>query len=436
MGAGTIEPVSTSRLSRWRSTILADITPLKVSVDFRRIFFAQLVSQIGTQMTAVVLLLQIFEISQSNLATGLVGAVAFLPMVIGGLYGGSIADARDRRAVAYWTTTGLAGFSLVFAGMAYSDLRLLWPYYVLIAGQTWLSAIAQPTRMAIIPRLVGAELLPAANALAQISWNIGFTLGPVIGATIAKSYGFGWAYLVDALSFAGAVYAYWRLPPVVPDADDDHKAGLASVLEGLRYLKGRKNLSMTFYVDIVAMVFGMQRVLFASIPLAFYGLAVVGFGPINVSLSGLLFAAPAVGAIVGAVASGWFTRIRRQGLAVVASIIVWGGAIALFGLTQQWWLGLIFLAIAGAADMVSAVFRNTMLQAATPDAMRGRLQGVLIAVVAGGPYLGDFRAGAIADWFDVRTAVVSGGILCIVGVLALMAWRPGFLRYDAWHPVP
>ena len=290
--------------------------------------------------------------------------------------------------------------------------------------------------MAIIPRLVGAELLPAANALAQISWNIGFTLGPVIGATIAKSYGFGWAYLVDALSFAGAVYAYWRLPPVVPDADDDHKAGLASVLEGLRYLKGRKNLSMTFYVDIVAMVFGMQRVLFASIPLAFYGLAVVGFGPINVSLSGLLFAAPAVGAIVGAVASGWFTRIRRQGLAVVASIIVWGGAIALFGLTQQWWLGLIFLAIAGAADMVSAVFRNTMLQAATPDAMRGRLQGVLIAVVAGGPYLGDFRAGAIADWFDVRTAVVSGGILCIVGVVALMAWRPGFLRYDAWHPVP
>jgi MFS family permease len=365
-----------------------------VSVDFRRIFFAQLVSQIGTQMTMVVLLLQIFDISQSNLATGLVGAVAFLPMVIGGLYGGSIADARDRRAVAYWTTTGLAGFSLVFAGMAYSDLRLLWPYYVLIAGQTWL------------------------------------------GATIAKSYGFGWAYLVDALSFAGAVYAYWRLPPVVPDADDDHKAGLASVLEGLRYLKGRKNLSMTFYVDIVAMVFGMQRVLFASIPLAFYGLAVVGFGPINVSLSGLLFAAPAVGAIVGAVASGWFTRIRRQGLAVVASIIVWGGAIALFGLTQQWWLGLIFLAIAGAADMVSAVFRNTMLQAATPDAMRGRLQGVLIAVVAGGPYLGDFRAGAVAEWFDVRTAVVSGGILCIVGVLALMAWRPGFLRYDAWHPVP
>ncbi|MUH42822.1 MAG: MFS transporter [Actinobacteria bacterium] len=412
------------------------MTPLKVSVDFRRIFFSQLVSQIGTQMTAVVIILQIFDISRSNFATGLVGAVAFVPMVVGGLYGGSIADARDRRAVAYWTTSALAGVSLIFAGIAYTDLRVLWPLYLLIVGQTWLSAIAQPTRMAIIPRLVGAELLPAANALAQISWNIGFTIGPVIGATIAKSYGFGWAYLVDAISFGGAVYAYWRLPPVPPDGAAGHKAGFKSVLEGLKFLKGRDNVSMTFYVDIVAMAFGMQRVLFASIPLAFYGLVVVGLGPVNVSLSGLLFTAPALGAVIGAVGSGWFSRVRRQGLAVVISILVWGGAICLFGLTHQWWLGLLFLAVAGAADMVSAVFRNTILQAATPDAMRGRLQGVLIAVVAGGPYVGDFRAGAIAEWFDVRLAVVSGGILCIVGVLALVAWRPGFLRYDAWHPVP
>ncbi|CAB4861717.1 unannotated protein [freshwater metagenome] len=425
-----------SRLSNLRTTLLADITPLKVSVDFRRIFFSQLVSQIGTQMTAVVIILQIFDISRSNFATGLVGAVAFVPMVVGGLYGGSIADARDRRAVAYWTTSALAGVSLIFAGIAYTDLRVLWPLYLLIVGQTWLSAIAQPTRMAIIPRLVGAELLPAANALAQISWNIGFTIGPVIGATIAKSYGFGWAYLVDAISFGGAVYAYWRLPPVPPDGAAGHKAGFKSVLEGLKFLKGRDNVSMTFYVDIVAMAFGMQRVLFASIPLAFYGLVVVGLGPVNVSLSGLLFTAPALGAVIGAVGSGWFSRVRRQGLAVVISILVWGGAICLFGLTHQWWLGLLFLAVAGAADMVSAVFRNTILQAATPDAMRGRLQGVLIAVVAGGPYVGDFRAGAIAEWFDVRLAVVSGGILCIVGVLALVAWRPGFLRYDAWHPVP
>ena len=425
-----------SRLSNLRTTLLADITPLKVSVDFRRIFFSQLVSQIGTQMTAVVIILQIFDISRSNFATGLVGAVAFVPMVVGGLYGGSIADARDRRAVAYWTTSALAGVSLIFAGIAYTDLRVLWPLYLLIVGQTWLSAIAQPTRMAIIPRLVGAELLPAANALAQISWNIGFTIGPVIGATIAKSYGFGWAYLVDAISFGGAVYAYGRLPPVPPDGAAGHKAGFKSVLEGLKFLKGRDNVSMTFYVDIVAMAFGMQRVLFASIPLAFYGLVVVGLGPVNVSLSGLLFTAPALGAVIGAVGSGWFSRVRRQGLEAVISILVWGGAICLFGLTHQWWLGLLFLAVAGAADMVSAVFRNTILQAATPDAMRGRLQGVLIAVVAGGPYVGDFRAGAIAEWFDVRLAVVSGGILCIVGVMALVAWRPGFLRYDAWHPVP
>jgi len=427
---------STSVWRRARAAVLADITPLKQSQDFRRIFFSQLVSQIGTQMTVVVLFLQIFAISQSNFATGLVGAVAFLPMVVGGLYGGSIADAHDRRFVAFWTTTALAGVSLVFAGLAVAELRVLWPYYVLIAGQAWLSAIAQPTRMAIIPRLVGKELLPAANALAQISWNVGFTLGPVLGATIAKSFGFGWAYVLDALTFVAAMYAYWRLPPVPPDGAADHKAGFASVLEGLRFLRGRKNVSMTFYVDIVAMVFGMQRVLFAAIPLAFYGLAVVAIGPVDVSLSGLLFAAPALGAVLGAIGSGWFSRVRRQGLAVVVAIMVWGGAIALFGLTRQWWLGLLFLAVAGAADMVSAVFRNTILQAATPDALRGRLQGVLIAVVVGGPYIGDFRTGTIATWFDERIAVVSGGLLVIVGVLALMAWRPSFLRYDAWNPVP
>lgn len=418
-----------------RDTMLADITPLRVSLDYRRLFFSQLISQIGTQITTTVIILQIFEISGSNLATGLIGAVSLLPQIVGGLYGGSIADAHDRRAVAYWTTAGLAGCSLLFAGIALADLRVLWPLYLLIVGQTYLSAIAQPTRMAIIPRLIDAELLPAANALAQISWNIGFTLGPVVGVVLAKAYGFQTAYLVDALSFAAAWYAYWRLPPVPPEGGQTRAAGFASVIEGLRFLRGRTNLSMTFYIDIVAMAFGMQRVLFAAAPVALYGLTTVGVGPARLPLSGLLFAAPAVGAVLGAVVSGWFTRVHRQGLAVAVSIVLWGLAVAMFGLTRQWWLGVLFLAAAGAADMVSAVFRNTILQAATPDALRGRLQGVLIAVVAGGPYIGDFRAGATATWLGLRPAIVSGGLLCIVGVVALMAWRPGFLRYDARRPV-
>jgi len=434
--AASDEPLTgESRGRRFRRTVLADITPLQQSRDFRRLFFSGLISIIGTQMTMIVLFLQIYAITQSNFAVGLASAFAFVPMVIGGLYGGSVADARDRRLLAFWSTAALTGVSLVFAGLAYAEVRTVWPLYLLFVFQSWFAAIAQPTRMAIIPRLIPPEQLPAANALAQIAQNLGFTLGPVIGASLAVRFGFGWAYLIDALSFVYALYAYWRLPSLPPD-DADHRAGVKSVVEGLGYLKSRTNLAMTFYVDIVAMVFGMQRALFAAIPLAFYGAITTQVAWFNVGIAGLLAGAGAFGAVLGAVGSGWITRVRRQGLAVVLSIVAWGLAIAAFGLTGNLWIGLVFLAIAGAADMVSAVFRLTILQASTPDALRGRLQGVLIAVVVGGPLLGDLRAGAVADLVGLRFAVVSGGLLCIVGVAMLCLRYPGFVRYDSWNPVP
>jgi MFS family permease len=280
----------------------------------------------------------------------------------------------------------------------------------------------------MIPQVVGTELLPAANALSQVSWNVGFTVGPVLGGLAVGFFGYQSAYWFDAISFFAVLYAYWRLPSMMPHGEMA-KAGLRSVLEGLRYLRGRSNLFMTFLVDIVAMVFGMSRALFPAVALAFYagGSKTVG----------LLAAAPALGAIIGAVGSGWFARVRRQGLAVVVSIVVWGVAIAAFGLSSGMvWLGLLMLAVAGGADMVSAVFRNTILQTATPDELRGRLQGVLIAVVAGGPYIGDFRAGAAASAWGLRAAIVSGGVLVVVGVLALCARWPGFLKYDATSPTP
>lgn len=422
-------------MRRLRRTVLADITPLQTSADFRRLFFSGLISIIGSQMTMIVLFLQLYAITQSNFAVGLASAFAFFPMVIGGLYGGSVADARDRRLLAFWSTAGLTGVTLLFAGLAYAEVRVVWPLYVLFVAQSWFAAIAQPTRMAIIPRLIPTDQLPAANALAQIAQNVGFTLGPVIGATIAVTAGFGWAYLIDALTFVYALYAYWRLPSIPPE-DADHRAGVKSVVEGLRYLKTRNNLAMTFYVDIVAMLFGMQRALFAAIPLAFYGAVTAQVMWFDVGIAGLLAGAGALGAVLGALASGWIPRVRRQGLAVVVAVVTWGVAVAAFGLSGNLWVGLAFLAIAGAADMVSAVFRVTILQASTPDALRGRLQGVLIAVVVGGPLLGDVRAGAIADLVGLRFAVVSGGLLCILGVALLCLRYPGFLRYDAQHPVP
>jgi MFS family permease len=420
---------------RVRRTVLADITPLRQSADFRRLFVGQLVSTIGSQVTITVVFLQIYSISQSNFAVGLTGSLTFVPLILAGLYGGSVADAHDRRLVALWTTAALTGGALLFAGIAFAELRVLWPLYVLYVVQSCLAAIAQPTRMAIIPRIIPLDQLPAANALSQISWNVGLMLGPVVGASLAAGAGFGWAYLLDSLTFVVALYAYWRLPSIPAD-DTAHRAGARSVLEGLRYLKGKRNLQMTFYVDIVAMTFGMPRVLFAAVPLALYGAATVRVGSLDIGTAGLLWSSMAFGAVVGAVASGWFGRVQRQGRAVVAAIVVWGAAIAAFGLTANLWLGLLALAVAGGADMVSAVFRNTILQASTPDALLGRLQGVLIAVVTGGPLLGDQAMGAVADVVDVRFALIAGGIAVMVGVGLLCLAFPSFLRYDARHPEP
>jgi MFS family permease len=269
--------------------------------------------------------------------------------------------------------------------------------------------------------------MPAANALGQLGFNTGLSLGPLLGGLLIGTVGFGWTYGLDAATFLAVIYSIWRLPPMPPEGGGS-KAGVASVVEGLRYLGPRKNLLMTFLVDINAMVFGMPRALFPAIGIEwFHG----GAGTV-----GLLAAAPSVGALLGAATSGWAGRVHRQGRAVLISVLVWGGSIALFGFTRVLWLGLLLLAIAGAADMVSAIFRNTILQVATPDALRGRLQGVFIVVVTGGPRLGDFEAGSVGSAFGSQVSVVTGGVACMIGVAALAAAYPSFNRYDARDPVP
>jgi MFS family permease len=426
--AGSDAPRRRGRIARLAGAVTMDATPLRVSPDYRRLWLGMLITQIGTQMTAVVVAIQVFDITDSTFAVGLLGAAALLPMIFGGLYGGSVADAGDRRTTALWTTTALAAVSAVLALHAALDGSAVWLLYLAVAAQAFLFGISQPTRMAMIPKIVGKELLPSANALSQVSWNVGFTLGPLAGGFVVAALDYEIAYAIDAVGFGAVFYAYYRLSPMLPDGET-RKAGLRSVLEGLKYLRGRSNLLMTFLVDIVAMVFGMQRALFPALAIVFY----LG----GASTVGLLAAAPAFGAILGALLSGWFGRVQRQGLAVVVAVLVWGGAMTAFGFTSgMLWLGLLMLALAGAADMVSAVFRNVILQTATPDALRGRLQGVLIAVVAGGPLLGDVRAGGVASIVDLQFAIVSGGILVIVGTLLLCLRYPGFLKYHSDNPQP
>jgi MFS family permease len=419
-------PDETEQRPRWR-TLLTDVAPLRTSAEYRRLWFGLTVSQLGQQMTAVALAIQVYAITGSSFAVGVVGICAFVPLVVFGLYGGAIADSMDRRRLALVASTGLWLLSIVLAVQALAGLRSVLLLYVVAALQAACYAVNNPARAAIIPRLLPPPLLPAANALSTASFNLGFTVGPLLGGVVIGWLGLGAAYLVDCVTFTAALYALWRLPPVPPEGDV-RRAGLQSVLEGLRYLRTRPNVLMTFLVDLCAMVLAQPRALFPAIAGGFYG-----GGTRTV---GLLAASPAIGSLVAVVFSGPLGRVRRQGLAILICVVAYGAAVAAFGLTRALWLGVVFLALSGAADMVSSVFRNTILQVATPDAMRGRLQGVFIVVVAGGPRLGDFTAGTVAAISTEAFAVVSGGCACMVAVGLLAARYRGFARYDATAPRP
>lgn len=404
-----------------------DTTPLRASRAYRNLLVGDAVSVVGTQITAVAVPIQVYEQTGSVFAVGLVGLAGLLPIVLFGLYGGAVADAVDRRRLVLFTTVGQALLSTLLLAYAVAGLHWTWLLYLVVAGQAGLFALDSPARQAFVPRLLPVHLLPAANALRQIEFNIGVSCGPLLAGVLVGRFGFGSAYGLDAVSFTASLWAVAALPSMAPDGGG-RRAGLASVVEGLRFLATRPVLLLTFVVDLVAMVFAMPRALFPALASQVYN-----GGPQTV---GLLYSALAVGALLGALGGGWFGRIRRQGLAVLAAVVAWGVSVTLFGLTDRLWLGLLLLAAAGASDMISAVFRTAILQAAAPDEMRGRLGGVFIVVVAGGPRLGDGRAGAAASLVGLQGAVVAGGLACVGLTLAIAAVVPRFRTYDARDPHP
>jgi MFS family permease len=414
--------------------IFADLTPLRESPPFRRLWIGHSVGTAGQQMTSVAVALEVYDLTGSSLSVGLTGFFQLVPLVVLGLYGGALLDRFDRRRVALFSTMGLWGSTLAFVAQSLAGLNSVALLYAIIAVQSGFFAIANPARQAIIPRLVPAHLLPAANALNTLTWGLAFTIGPVVaGFLVAGTGTVTTVYALDLIVFAISVWAMWRLPSLPPEGRaPDAARGWRSVWDGIRFLKGKRNLQMSFYLDIVAMVFGMPRALFPAIATAWYGGSLADVALIV----GLLSAAPAVGSITATVLSGPLGKVRRQGRAVVMSICVWGSAIAVFGLVRELPVALVLLAIAGGADSVSAIFRTTILQAATPDDYRGRLQGIYTVVVVGGPRLGDVEAGAVAEVFGEAVSAVSGGVLCLVFTGALVAAVPAFLRYDAEHPVP
>ena len=409
-----------------------DLTPLRTSRDYRLLWFGEIVSATGTQITVVAVFIQVFELTGSSAAVGAVGLAQLVPLVLGTLLLGPIIDSVDRRKLLIVADTGQALASgLLLLGTLAGDPPLAL-VYVGVAISAGFSAVQLATRSAIVPNLVPEAMLPSALALNQVMWNTAMIVGPAIGGVIVGRFGLGWAYGIDLVSFVAGILSAVLMSPRPPirrpatDAAGDGRiaVGLRSITEGFRFLKGRRVLQSTFVIDLVAMIFGMPRALFPV-------LAITEFHR-GEELVGLLFSAVAVGALLGALTTGWVRHIQRQGLAVVIAVCVWGVGIAGFGLAGNWLvLALVCLAVAGAADVISAVFRSTILQTSVPDDLRGRMSAVHILVVVGGPRIGDFEAGAVASLTTPAISVVSGGLACIAGSLVVAAVYPELRRYRA-----
>ena len=400
--------------------MLADVTPLQRSVPYRWLYGGTLVQLTGRQFTVVAVPFQVFELTNSSLAVGLIGVVQLGPLIACSLVGGAIADAVDRRRLLLLTQTLLAVTSAGLALNAASAAPALWLVFTLTAVQAGLSALDEPTRTAVLPALVERRQLPAAYALQQLLNQSSHAVGPALAGVVISQAGVAAAFSLEAVSFVLAGLALLPLRRLPPEGGG-RRAGVASILEGLKFLRDRPILQGSFVIDLNAMILGLPRALFPEL-----GTQVFGGGAAAV---GLLYAAPGAGALFAAATSGWVTMIRRQGRAVLASVAAWGLAVALFGIVPWLPLGLFLLAVAGAADTVSSVFRNTILQLSVPDALRGRLSAIHVAVVTGGPRLGDAEAGAVAALTTPRFSVVSGGLACVAGVLLVARRWPQFADY-------
>jgi MFS family permease len=403
-----------------------DTTPLR-NRAYRRVFGGVAVTMLGQQMTLVAVPYQVYELTGSSLMVGLTSVVALVPLVVFGLLGGAIADAMDRRTLMVITSIGAAVTSALLAVQALlpGDGHL-WVLWVLAAAVSAFAAVNQPARSAVIPAIVGPDGVAAANALAMTVRQAGVIVGPLLAGLLIGLGDLSILYTVDALGFVAAVLLLRGLPPLPPAGVSGPLrlgAAVRGVGEGFAFLRTQPVLLMTFVVDVIAMLFAWPQAVFPELSQTTYA------GDAN-SL-GWLFAGVSIGSLVMGLSSGWVSRVDRQGAVVLAAIAVWGVAIIGFGLASTLWLAVFCLAVAGAGDMVSAVLRSSMLQTAAPDEMRGRMQGVFIVVVAGGPRLGDLRAGVLASSVGVSAAMWSGGIVIVVAMVAVAVLVPSFWFFRA-----
>lgn len=426
-----------------------DTRPLR-HLAYRRLFIGQAVSHVGLAFTAVAVPVQMYALTGSSFWVGLLGLASLIPLVFFALWGGALADRVDRRVLLLNASVLMWASTLLLLVCTAFGLTAGWVLLALTALQSTGMGVSSATRGAIIPRLVPAAELPAANALNTTAMTVSMTAGPLLAGLLVKDGLFALAYAVDALLYTVVLWATVRLPSLRPGtgaadaaeatpADDGlpaevtapaavavaKRSGWRDIRDGLAYIAATPVLWLSFAIDIAAMVLALPRALFPEVADERFGAGSIG----------LLYAAIAIGSALAGLTSGWVSRVRRQGLALVVAVVLWGIAIAAAGLTSLLWLAVLLLAVGGAADMVSAVYRQTILQTYAPDELRGRMQGVFFAVVAGGPRLGDVRAGVTAAFVGPTVAWVGGGIAAVVVATVLAIAFPALVRYyPSAHP--
>ncbi len=420
-GDDTPAPEATPRrgLRRWAM----DTRPLRRPA-YRRLWSSTIVTAVGSQLTAVAVPKQVYDVTGSSAWVGYASLAGLVPMVVFALWGGAVADSVDRRTLLLITNTGIAVTSVLFWVQAVTGLESVWVLMVLLALQQAFFGLNSPARNASVARLVPADELAAAAALGSTVMQLGLVAGPLLAGALIPVIGLAELYLIDALALCITLWAVHKLPALPPlDTSTTRRAGWREVAAGFRYVSLHKVLLLSFLADIIAMVLGMPRALFPQLADTTYASYGEGLA------LGLLFAAIPIGAVLGGLFSGTFSRSHRHGLMVIAAVMAWGAAITGFGLSTSLWLAVVFLAAAGVADMVSMVFRGAILLSAATDEMRGRMQGVFTVVVAGGPRLADVLHGTAGSAFGARTAVVGGGLLVVAAMLLLATATPALRRY-------
>jgi MFS family permease len=397
--------------------IAVDLAPLRESRDFRLFFGGLLASSLGSALTTVAIPFQVYDLTHSSLQVGLVSLAQLIPLILGSLIGGTVGDVVDRRTLIAGTAVASGATAAGLLANALSPHPSLLVLYLVSALAAGLTGFASPARNAAIPMLVPPRLLIAAYSYNQMVFQLAVIVGPLVAGALIASVGIAWTYGLDAASFILMLSAALAMKPLPPEGIGQ-RPGLRSILDGFTFLKGRQVLQGVYLIDLNAMIFGMPRALFPALAATTFHVGPTGLGA--------LYAAPAVGGLLGAATTGWVESVVRRGRAVVIAVMVWGLAIAAFGWTSTMVLALVALAIAGWADVISSVLRNTILQSSIPDEMRSRLSSFQMAVVQGGPRLGDTEAGAVAALTSSEFSVISGGLACVVGAVLVAWWRPRF----------